>query len=362
LRRHGYSSAVIERSAYQSVRIGETLSPAVRPILIRLGVWETFISDRHLPSFGIHSVWGAADMYDKEFIFGPHGPGWHVDRARFDAMLARCAEEAGASVYRGVSPLSCTIDDAGHWRTEFACDDLKSSVRSKFIVDATGRASSIARRQGAGRISFDRLVGLVGFFPSSSRKKGCDSFTLLEAVEDGWWYSAMLPDLGVVVAFMTDADLYKRTSKALPYYWQLQLRKTIHTRSRIRRNGHAPDLVVVAVNSSRLNRSVGKNWLAVGDAAIAFDPLSAQGVDKAMESGLRAAQSINDHWSGDESARQDYARDVDHRFDSYLQLRQAYYAQEKRWPDSIFWQRRHRPEIQHVVGVARTSSADKERR
>jgi flavin-dependent dehydrogenase len=348
LRRHGYSSVVIERSDYASVRIGETLSPAVRPILSRLGVWETFRSDRHLPSFGIHSVWGAADIYDNEFIFSPYGPGWHIDRAGFDAMLARCAEEAGASVYRGAGLLSCTTDDTGHWRTEFACEDVKSSIRSKFIVDATGRASSVARRQGAGRISFDRLVGLVGFFSSSSREKVSDSFTLVEAVEDGWWYSAMLPDLRVVVAFMTDADLYKKASKALPYYWQLQLRRTIHTRSRIPRGGQAPHPVVVAANSSRLNRSVGKNWLAVGDAASTFDPLSAQGVQKAMESGLRAAHSINDHWSGDDSALQDYARDVDHRFDSYLQLRQAYYAQEKRWPDSMFWRRRHRPEIQRT--------------
>ncbi len=165
---------------------------------------------------------------------------------------------------------------------------------------------------------------------------------------EGWWYSAILPDLRVVVAFMTDADVYKRACKALPYYWQLQLRKTIHTQSRIRRDGQAPEPVVVAANSSRLNRSVGGNWLAVGDAAIAFDPLSAQGVYKAMESGLRAAQSINDHWSGDDVALQDYALDVDYRFHNYLQLRQAYYAQEKRWPDSTFWQRRHHSEIQRT--------------
>jgi 2-polyprenyl-6-methoxyphenol hydroxylase-like FAD-dependent oxidoreductase len=240
VRRHGYSSAVIERSNYDNIRIGETLSPAVRPILSRLGVWETFISDRHLPSFGIHSVWGEADLYDNDFIFSPHGSGWHLDRARFDAMLARCAEEAGASVYRSASLLNCQTDDAGHWWTEFASEDLKSSIRSKFMVDATGRASSFARRQGAGRISFDRLVGLVGFFSSSSRKKVPDSFTLVEAVEDGWWYSAMLPDRRVVVAFMTDADLYKRASKGIPSYWQLQLRKTIHTRSRVRRDGQAP--------------------------------------------------------------------------------------------------------------------------
>jgi hypothetical protein len=37
-----------------------------------------------------------------------------------------------------------------------------------------------------------------------------------EAVEDGWWYSLMLPDLRVVVASMTDADLYKKLCKIPP--------------------------------------------------------------------------------------------------------------------------------------------------
>jgi flavin-dependent dehydrogenase len=348
LRRHGYSVIVIERSAYQRVRIGETLSPAVRPILMRLGVWEAFLSDRHSPSFGICSVWGGADSHQNEFIFSPHGPGWHIDRARFDAMLARSAEEAGAKVYRGADLSSCITDDSGHWLTEFACEDVKSSIRSKFIVDATGRSSVVARRQGAARTSYDRLVGLVGFVASSSGYNGSDSFTLVEAIEDGWWYSAILPDLRLVVAFMTDADLYKTASKTLPDYWQLQLRKTIHTKSRIRRSEQLPDPIVVAANSSRLNTSIGKNWLAVGDSAITFDPLSAQGVHKALDSGLRAAQSIEDHWSGDDFALHDYAYDVDHRFRSYLRLREAYYRQEKRWPDSTFWQRRHRSEIKYT--------------
>jgi flavin-dependent dehydrogenase len=225
---------------------------------------------------------------------------------------------------------------------------MKSSIRSKFIVDATGRSSVVARRQGAARISFDRLVGLVGFFAPSSRYNGSDSFTLVEAVEDGWWYSAMLPDLRLVVAFMTDADLFKTASKPLTNYWQLRLGKAIHTKTRIRRSERLFNPIVVAANSSRLNRSVGKNWLAVGDAAIAFDPLSAQGVHKALDSGLRAAQSIKDQCSGDHSALQAYARDVDDSFRSYLRLRQAYYTQERRWPHSTFWQRRHSSEIQQM--------------
>src|SRR5258707_14110214 len=87
-----------------------------------------------------------------------------------------------------------------------------------------------------------------------------------------------------------DADLYKQASKALPNYWLLQLRKTIHTKSRIHLRGQLPHPLVRAANSSSLYRTIGKNWMAVGAAAITFDPLSAQSGRKAVDSGVAASQ------------------------------------------------------------------------
>src|SRR6266849_9574720 len=141
-----------------------------------------------------------------------------------------------------------------------------------------------------------------------------------------------------------DADLYKKASKALPNYWLLQLRKTIHTKSRIHLRGQLPHPIVMAANSSRLNRTIGKNWLAVGDAAITFDPLSAQGVHKALDSGLRAAHSLEGHLSGDDFALQGYARDVDHRFCSYWQARPWCNSRRPWTPCTARWAgRRFRP-------------------
>lgn len=41
--------------------------------------------------------------------------------------------------------------------------------------------------------------------------------------------------------------------------------------------------------SSRLDRAAGEDWLAVGDAASAWDPLSSQGVYRALVTGLEAS-------------------------------------------------------------------------
>jgi flavin-dependent dehydrogenase len=98
--------------------------------------------------------------------------------------------------------------------------------------------------------------------------------------------------------------------------------------------------LVVAANTSRLDHVAGKNWLAVGDAAMALDPLSSQGVYNALQSGLIAAQAIDSALAGDVTAPQKYAASVEEDYDACLETRAYYYAAETRWPDSPFWQRR----------------------
>lgn len=340
LTNRGYSTVIIERTDYRGVRIGETLPPAIQPLLANLGVWERFIAGNHSPSFGIRSAWGQDHLHDNDFIFNPYGTGWHVDRARFDEMLARCAEEAGAGVYRGGVTVSHAQGNARSWRIEISCGNRRQRFETQFLVDATGRSSWFARKQGARRITWDCLLGVISFFTLRSEARAPDSFTLIEAVEDGWWYSAILPDSRLVTAYMTDADIYASAHKKSSNYWLEQLESTTHTRSRVASYVFASDPRIVAANTSRLDRVENENWLAIGDAAMAFDPLSGQGVYKALQSASRAAESIDQYCTGSTSALRDYAVTVGQDFYRYLLTRRSFYSREQRWPHSTFWQRR----------------------
>jgi flavin-dependent dehydrogenase len=331
---------LIERSDYEAVRPGETLPPAIRNTLCSLGVWDDFLADHHSRSFGIHSVWGQDHLYINDFICNPYGSGWHVDRARFDAMLGTAAEGAGASTYRGARLLSCERDATNGWRIVIRSSDQVLKFSARILVDATGRAAMVARRHGAKRISYDHLVGIVGFYREQSPSQPPSQYTLVEAVDDGWWYSAMLPNGGKVVAYMTDADLYSAHSKSAPNYLQKQLEKGAYTASRL--DGHTLESGpwVSAANSSRIDRAAGSDWLAVGDAAWASDPLSSQGVQVALQSGMQAAQAIERHLNGDTKALSDYALGENKNFAEYLVTRNRFYELEQRWPRSHFWIRR----------------------
>jgi flavin-dependent dehydrogenase len=316
------------------------LPPTARLPLTQLGVWDRFIAEGHAPSPGILSAWGQDRLYENHFVFNPYGHGWHLDRRRFDEMLALLAEEAGASVRRGARVTSCLPVASRRWQLEFASDGERDHFQATFLVYATGRACLLARRQGANRIFYDRLVGLVGFFSAHSAGKKRDYQTLIEATENGWWYSAWLPDTRLVVAYMTDADLIPKGGAPVNEYWRNRLEQAPHTRSRISGCVAETNLRFVAANSYRMDRVVGNNWLAAGDAAMAFDPLSSQGIYHALKSGLLAARAIEDCQLGDQTALEEYSRETQRRFDKYLSMRTVYYNRERRWASSAFWKRR----------------------
>jgi flavin-dependent dehydrogenase len=82
-------------------------------------------------------------------------------------------------------------------------------------------------------------------------------------------------------------------------------------------------------------------WLAVGDAAMAFDPLASQGIAKALDHGKRAASSIAAYLSGDAMSLERLALDLRREYASYRATRADYYRIETRWPESVFWKRRN---------------------
>jgi flavin-dependent dehydrogenase len=334
---------LLERSEYKAMRYGEMLPPRARLPLCRLGVWEAFLGQGHAPSPATVSVWGEDTPHESHFICNPYGHGWHVDRRRLDEGLALAAEEAGACVRRGARVVSCRPRGAAAWSVEFTGPGGAERVQADFVVDATGRPSTLARAQGVPRVSHDRLVGIVCAFSYASRTPQPDRRTLVEAVANGWWYSAQLPDARVVAAYLTDPDLLSTPKRRLGARYRRLLDDAPHTRTRLNNLGADAEVVVMSANSSTLERVTGGNWLAVGDAAMAVDPLSAQGIYRALESGIAAAEAIGSDAGEKAQALERYERRVRHAFDAYLRKRITYYRSETRWPQSVFWSRRHSP-------------------
>jgi 2-polyprenyl-6-methoxyphenol hydroxylase-like FAD-dependent oxidoreductase len=201
---------------------------------------------------------------------------------------------------------------------------------------------------GARQLRYDRLVGAALLLKSRRGEGIKDSFTLVEAVRSGWWYSARLPDEKLMVVYFTDCDLLDH--KVLKTSgWFALLRETEHTSNRVLEGDYSPLAKphMLAAHGARLDVVSGERWLAVGDAAAAYDPLSSYGISSALGAGFYAASAIVDFLAGNQDALPAYRRIIEQSYAQYLSLHQDYYALERRWPDELFWRRRQEPYRQH---------------
>jgi flavin-dependent dehydrogenase len=327
------STVIIEASNYDGCRIGETLPPPARTILEHLKVWEDFCTLEPREVFGTTAVWGQTTAVDNDFIFMPANTGWHVDRARFDHMLATAAQQRGATLFRQTSLRAIDWAD-GQWRLKLSTGAV---LPARFVVDASGGKLAIARRLGARFENLDQLVGIARFFDSDNN----DARLLVEAFEHGWWYTAGLPGGKRIVSCVTDADLAHRVGLNKAEEWQRTLAATSAVASVLRECKPSGALVVRSAASRRLEPIATETWLAVGDAASRFDPLSSQGIFKALRSGIFASYAIGDWLTrSDDCGLRRYRRYVTKEFESYCETRVKYYGQEQRWPTSQFWLRR----------------------
>jgi len=339
LRRYSeLSVAVVEKSSYEAPRIGETLSPGISGLLQYLGVWDRFLTDGHLRSFGTAAAWGSAELAVRDFILTPFGAGWHLDRRRFDLMLAREAEAAGAAVWR---PALANFERTrGGWdlAIEHAGDRLR--LRSRFLIDATGTRGLASRRAGARRIVLDRMVAIAAAVQVPGAAPA-DTLALVETCELGWWYSVRLPDGRMIAALMTDGDIARALGLATAQSWWRLLRMQPHTSVRLPADCEPDSPRIHAAFSARLDRTAGEGWIAAGDAAASYDPLSSSGIARAIDSGIHAACAVHAHLKDrDSTALAGYARRLGNSFELYWKTRQLYYTMERRWPSSPFWSRR----------------------
>jgi 2-polyprenyl-6-methoxyphenol hydroxylase-like FAD-dependent oxidoreductase len=168
-----------------------------------------------------------------------------------------------------------------------------------------------------------------------------DNRTFIESCADGWWYSALTPNGRRTVSFQTDADLLPGQQWRTREWFAERLGQTRHLSAMLQ--AHDYDFTepprLTSAHSGRLERFSGNGWLAVGDAAMSFDPLSGQGILKAMRSGMMAAEALV---AGDQTAFCDFERLNESEWQQFATMRNEYYQLERQWGTEPFWERRKR--------------------
>jgi flavin-dependent dehydrogenase len=343
--RKGYRVALVDRQKSPRYAIGETLPASVGLLLKRAGVVPPdFVLDG-APTTGNLSAWGSGRV-----SFHPHtedeaGRGFQVERAKFDAQLLQAAREAGATLFEGWLLQDFEHGGAG-WQVSLRSPEGSPlQFRSSFLCDASGRARVLARRLRLPQKISSRQLGLVGYWQAAQPGDDADGFnTLVEALPDGWVYTARLNSSQRVAGFMTDRSLPpSNLHKSAAQIYRSAIQRSKHAKLRLREFAWDGEARIFPAYPSLIERCCGPDWLLVGDAASTLDPLCSQGVQKAIASALTAATAVHTLLIHPERSAwvMDFCRERERAgFLGHLAALGEYYRREQRFADEPFWKQR----------------------
>ncbi|MEZ6038810.1 MAG: tryptophan 7-halogenase [Planctomycetota bacterium] len=283
----GFSVLVLEKDHFPREKIGESLLPAVRPVLARLGIAER--PDAFLFKRGARFV---CEDTNREGIFafadalaGGANSAWHVDRALFDTILRDRARELGAEVRHGWTVTDAGADRDHAWVETRTNGGAKVRVRGRYLIDSSGLSRLMARRCDAVQPyeQFGHCSVYTHFRDADLDELRPDHDIRIMLRKEGWGWVIPLPgdrlSVGIVAARKIDRRVLDEGLLAGPLVRRLTSRATrleTHTVGNFSFVNTAPS---------------GPRFAATGDAACFIDPVFSSGVTLA----LRGAVDLVDH-------------------------------------------------------------------
>lgn len=327
LTRAGHKVLLLARRAMPAA-VGEYLPPEGCAALAASGLDDVLKAPEHHRSPGVLSAWAGAPPVLQDALRIPGGQAWNLDRAAFERDIARHLRDAGVTIIP-VERRPAISGTPGSWI--LMLDDGYATTAG-FLVDATGRAAALASAMGAEMQRRDRLTGLALFCHGTVV---ANAALRVESLPSGWAYAAPLSQDRVVAVFLTDAAGMPRRMQARRAFAESALRAAPLIGPLLPDELSMAAFRSVPAWSQRTVPSLGPGWAAIGDAAMAFDPLASAGMTKA----LLDVRELRDLLAGSQDIG-DLQEKRAVRYHGYLQNLDEHYATEVRFVDSAFWTRK----------------------
>jgi flavin-dependent dehydrogenase len=181
----GHSVVLIEKLPFPRPHIGESLTGGILPLLDVLQLRNEIEREGFLRPSTALIKWGhGAEVRD-----AAGAPGFQVDRSRFDEVVLKAAESAGAMILQPARIVDLTRSLGGRWAIVARhADGEIFRVGCDFLVDATGRASAFGGRRS---LSSPRTIALYSYWRNSAIT---GPETRVEAGPAEWYWGAPLPN------------------------------------------------------------------------------------------------------------------------------------------------------------------------
>jgi flavin-dependent dehydrogenase len=282
----GHDVVLVERGTagrrHERKSRAESLAPSILPILdsLRLrGLVEGAAFMREERSL---VLWGSPGVEVKSW---DAAPSLLVERARLDDRLRAAASKAGTRMIAPAAVRAVRREAPGKWLIPVAAPAGPLAIEARFLVDARGRRRHLCIDNGA-----PITVAM------SAPWLPCDGSyveTRIEAGRDEWMWGNPLPDGAYAVTIFLDAARVA----GLRSHVRAELLRDILSRSKLLAGlskGRMIGPVDVRDATPRLGKDpIGPDFIRVGEAAVAIDPLSSQGIQTAVLSAVQGAAAVH---------------------------------------------------------------------
>jgi hypothetical protein len=258
-----------------------------------------------------------------------------VSRSALDEALLRSLRRAGVPVL--IARVKGLERENGRHRIKIEEDGRQRFLVADFVVEARGRSAPFT---DGGRVRGPETLCLLQQWegPPLQRQSAVQSF------ESGWAWCAALengPRYLQVALDVHDASLPPKD--ALADFVAHTLAGLDVARPFLEHARPVGSVVARASTSTLSGALSGSDWLRVGDAAMAVDPLSGNGAFQALSSALQAPAVINTLLRRPENAQWAHTfhrSRIEHLFHRFARIGRDFYRMEVRWQDAPFWRAR----------------------
>lgn len=304
--------------------VGESLLPAVIPILRELGVED------EVRGYGEHKP-GATFVLPDGTVIGFHfanhanrlpGYAYNVPRERFDTTLLDTATGAGARIFRERVRIERHPDGADRVRLAAPGEEIVDFFGGDpdWIVDAGGRSRHIARLLDLPWRAGDRR-DVALFAHCDGVRVDNTGHVHMDHLNRGWCWRIPLPGT-VSMGIIAPADALARFGGDAEAQYDACLAAEPHLRD-VAGGARRVSRVSRYTNyQMRSDRGVGNGWALAGDALGFVDPIFSSGLFLAMDGARALAAALLD---GSRHALLAYDRRQQHHLASWQRMATYYY-------------------------------------
>lgn len=299
--------------------LAETIPPSTLQLLYDLDLLSVF-ENCASRTYGYQSKWGTKTIEEENFFkYNPYKYGLKLNKRKLLSEL-----ENNTKTHQ----ITCNkIINIEHKKnkviTTILINNEARTINSNLIIDATGRKRAILKQFNVKTKTYDENLAFICYVPKSNSTLKYNFFT--ESFKNGWGTVSNLNETTNIITLYTanKSPLHKQLTSFAN--WRTILQNTLVLKNHIPFNDDFKILGKQA-NSSVSSKIYTKNCLAIGDAAIAFDPISSHGISNAIFCASEAANAIEEFYTKkNDTVFKQYESTLHLIFNQYLKQKEKLY-------------------------------------